>query len=238
MTGTVLFIMTGADHWTLNDGSRHATGFWAEEAVAPLEVLRAAGYRVTVATPGGVRPPVDEASLDAGTVGSAEKADHLREVVETAPEFQSPIALSDVDLADYDAIFVPGGHGPMEDLAVDPDAGAVLTAADRAGTPLAIVCHGPAILLSATTEDGTNVFTGRTVTGFSDAEEEQGGLADMAPWLLQDRLTEAGLHVTVGAPWSVHLESDGNLLTGQNPASSEPLAHALLGRLETPGDNR
>ncbi|MFW0793832.1 type 1 glutamine amidotransferase domain-containing protein [Gordonia sp. CPCC 205515] len=232
MAGNVLFIMTGADHWTLNDGSSHKTGFWAEEAVAPLEVFREAGYHVTVATPGGVRPPVDEASLADDAVGSADRAAELRHVVDTAPELQKPIALADVDLSTFAAVFVPGGHGPMEDLAVDTTAGALLVAADKAKIPLGVVCRGPAILLAATDDNGANAFVGRRVTGFTNAEEEQGGLADKAPWLLQDRLTEAGLTVTMGEPWAPHVESDGNLITGQNPASSELLARTLLQRLE------
>ncbi|MCR5979001.1 type 1 glutamine amidotransferase domain-containing protein [Gordonia jinghuaiqii] len=232
MARQILFIMTGADHWTLNDGSSHKTGFWAEEAVAPLEVFRAAGYEVTVATPGGVRPPVDENSLSVDSIGSADRAAEIRHVVETAPELQKPISLSDVTIADYDAVFVPGGHGPMEDLAVDADAGALLVDADRAELPIGVVCHGPAILLAATDGDGVNAFAGRTVTGFSNAEEQQAGLADKAPWLLEDRLTQAGVKVTTGDPWAVHLESDGNLLTGQNPASSESLARAVVDRLE------
>ncbi|MCZ4536746.1 type 1 glutamine amidotransferase domain-containing protein [Gordonia terrae] len=232
MTRNILFIMTGAGSWTLNDGSSHKTGFWAEEAVAPLEVFRAAGYKVTVATPNGAKPPVDETSLSVESIGTPERAAAIRHVVETAPELQKPIALTDVRIADYDAVFVPGGHGPMEDLAVDADAGALLIAADEAQLPLGIVCHGPAILLAANNSDGVNAFAGRTVTGFSNAEEEQAGLADKAPWLLQDRLTQAGFKVTLAEPWTVHIETDGNLLTGQNPASSESLARTLLDRLE------
>lgn len=136
-TGKILFVMTGADEWTLDDGSKHKTGFWAEEAAAPLEVFREAGFAVTVATPRGVRPPVDEASLAPDAVGSAERAEQIRTLLETAPELQNPIALSDADVAEYDAVFVPGGHGPMEDLAVDADAGALLIAADRARRPSA-----------------------------------------------------------------------------------------------------
>ncbi|AZG47737.1 type 1 glutamine amidotransferase domain-containing protein [Gordonia insulae] len=230
MARTVLFVMTGSDHWTLKDGTRHPTGFWAEEAVAPLEILKDAGYEVTVATPGGVRPPVDEGSLSTESAGSAETAAHLRDVVESAPEFRNPIALSDVDVADYDAVFVPGGHGPMEDLAVDADAGRILVAA-TSDRPVGVVCHGPAILLSAVDADGKNAFAGYTVTGFTNTEEEQAGLAAKAPWLLQDRLTDAGLKVLTGDPWVSHIETDRNLLTGQNPASSSTLAHALLERL-------
>lgn len=232
MTHNILFVMTGADAWTLNDGSSHKTGFWAEEAAAPLEVFRKAGYSVTVATPGGVRPPVDEGSLSPDAVGSAERADEIRNVVETAPELQKPIALSDVKIADYDAVFVPGGHGPMEDLAVDADAGALLIAADQAKKTIGIVCHGPAVLLAAKGEDGVNVFSGRTVTCFGNAEEQQAGLADKAPWLLEDRLTHEGFKVTLGLPWTVHTQADGNLLTGQNPASSEKLAHEVVQRVK------
>ncbi|WP_279106243.1 type 1 glutamine amidotransferase domain-containing protein [Gordonia paraffinivorans] len=230
-TGKILFVMTGADEWTLADGSKHKTGFWAEEAAVPLEVFREAGFAVTVATPRGVRPPVDEASLAPDAVGSAERAEQIRTLLETAPELQNPIALSDADVAEYDAVFVPGGHGPMEDLAVDADAGALLIAADRARKTIGIVCHGPAILLAAKGEDGVNAFSGRTVTCFGNAEEQQAGLADKAPWLLEDRLTHEGFRVTLGLPWTVHTESDGNLLTGQNPASSEKLAHEVVQRL-------
>ncbi|MEO9330253.1 type 1 glutamine amidotransferase domain-containing protein [Gordonia aurantiaca] len=230
-TKKILFVMTGADEWTLNDGSKHKTGFWAEEAAAPLEVFREAGYTVTVATPGGVRPPVDEASLAPDAVGSAVRAERIRTIVETAAELRDPVALADVDVTDYDAVFVPGGHGPMEDLASDDDAGRLLIAADRARKTIGIVCHGPAILLAAKDDDGVNTFSGRKVTCFGNAEEQQAGLADKAPWLLEDRLTHEGFRVTLGLPWTVHTEADGNLLTGQNPASSETLAREVLQRL-------
>ncbi|MBY4572878.1 type 1 glutamine amidotransferase domain-containing protein [Gordonia paraffinivorans] len=230
--GAILFVVTGADEWTLNDGSKHKTGFWAEEAVVPLEVFREAGYDVTVATPGGVRPPVDEGSLAPDVVGPAERAAQLRHLVDTDPELQDPIALADADISEYDAVFVPGGHGPMEDLATDVDAGRLLIAADRATKTIGVVCHGPAVLLAALGDDGVNVFSGRTVTCFGNAEEQQGGLADKAPWLLEDRLTHAGFKVTLGLPWTVHTQADGNLLTGQNPASSEKLAREILQRLK------
>src|SRR5690242_10227727 len=108
----ILFIMTGAGAWTLKDGSKHPTGFWAEEAAVPYEQFKQAGHEIVVATPGGVVPPVDEGSL----AGDAAK---FREVLDAAPEFKNPIALADVNLDDYAAVYVPGGHGPMEDLAVD-----------------------------------------------------------------------------------------------------------------------
>jgi putative intracellular protease/amidase len=231
MARTVLFVMTGSNQWTLKDGTKHPTGFWAEEAVAPFEIFRDAGLDVTVATPGGVRPPVDEGSLSAENAGSEEAAAHFRDVIENAPEFQNPIALSAVKLADFDAVFVPGGHGPMEDLAVDADAGTILTSAKQADLPVGIVCHGPAILLSAVDSNGQSLFAGKTVTAFTNVEEQQAGLADQAPWLLQDRLTDAGLKVIADEPWAPHVETDGSLFTGQNPASSAPLATALVERL-------
>lgn len=117
----ILFVMTGADQWTLADGSTHPTGFWAEEAVAPYEAFKAAGHEVTVATPDGVVSPVDQGSLSSDANGGPEQAARIRAVVETAPEFQAPIALTEVRLDDYAAVYVPGGHGPMEDLAVNAD---------------------------------------------------------------------------------------------------------------------
>ncbi|MFF9060462.1 type 1 glutamine amidotransferase domain-containing protein [Streptomyces sp. NPDC101213] len=227
----ILFVMTGADHWTLADGSRHPTGFWAEEAVAPYEAFRAAGHEVVVATPGGVVPPVDKGSLAAESNGGQEEADRVAAGLEKMTELRRPVRLEDVDLADYAAVFYPGGHGPMEDLAVDTTSGRILATALESGTPLGVVCHGPAALLAAVKEDGTNVFAGRRVAAFTNDEETQAGLADKAKWLLQDRLTEAGVDVQIGEPWAPYVIVDGNLVTGQNPASSAPLAAELLKKL-------
>ncbi|MGV9559569.1 type 1 glutamine amidotransferase domain-containing protein [Streptomyces sp. NPDC003401] len=227
----ILFVMTGADHWTLADGSLHPTGFWAEEAVAPYEAFRAAGHEVVVATPGGVVPPVDKGSLAAGANGGQEGADRVAAGLEKMTELRSPVRLEDVDLADYAAVFYPGGHGPMEDLAVDAVSGRILATALESGTPLGVVCHGPAALLAAVKEDGTNVFAGRRITAFTNDEETQAGLADRAKWLLQDRLTAAGVDVRIGEPWAPHVIVDGNLVTGQNPSSSAPLAAELLKKL-------
>lgn len=227
----ILFVMTGADQWTLADGSKHPTGFWAEEATVPYEAFKAAGHEITVATPGGVVSPVDAGSLAPAANGGAEKAAAVRAVVENAPEFQAPLPLADVTVKDYDAVYVPGGHGPMEDLAVDADSGRLLTRALESGLPLGVVCHGPAALLAAVKADGTNAFAGYRVTAFTNTEEQLAGSADKAKWLLQDRLTEAGLKVEVGEPWAPHVEVDRNVVTGQNPASSAPLATELLKKL-------
>ena len=227
----ILFVMTGADHWTLADGTLHPTGFWAEEAVAPYEAFRAAGHEVVVATPGGVVPPVDKGSLAAELNGGQEGADRVAAGLAAMTELQRPVRLEDVDLADYAAVFYPGGHGPMEDLAVNATSGRLLTTALESGMPLGVVCHGPAALLAAVKEDGSNAFAGRRVAAFTNDEEMQAGLGDKARWLLQDRLTEAGVEVQTGAPWAPYVIVDGNLVTGQNPASSAPLAAELLKKL-------
>ncbi|MGW8350983.1 type 1 glutamine amidotransferase domain-containing protein [Streptomyces wedmorensis] len=224
----ILFVMTGVDHWTLADGTKHPTGFWAEEAVAPYEALTAAGYEVVVATPGGVVPTVDRGSLAPEANGGQEAADRIAAVLGSMEELKKPIRLEDVDLAEYDAVFYPGGHGPMEDLAVDATSGRLLIDALESGKPLAVVCHGPAALLAATRPDGTNAFAGYKVAAFTNAEETQAGLADKAKWLLESRLVEAGVEVRVGEPWAPNVVVDRNLVTGQNPASSAPLAAEVV----------
>ena len=163
----ILFLMTGADHWTLADGTAHPTGYWADEAVIPYEAFKAEGHQVTVATPGGVRPPVDRASLSPEANGGAENADRVKAVVSSAPEFQAPLDLDAVRLEDFDALYVPGGHGPMEDLAVDGAAGRILRRALETGLPTVIVCPGPSALLAAVTEGGANAYAGYRVTSFS-----------------------------------------------------------------------
>ncbi|MEU6236506.1 type 1 glutamine amidotransferase domain-containing protein [Kitasatospora sp. NPDC047058] len=227
----ILFVVTGATHWTLADGTRHPTGFWAEEAVAPYQAFTAAGHEVTVATPGGVVPTVDRGSLAPEVNGGPEGAERIAAGLDAFAGLRQPVRLEDVDLADYDAVFYPGGHGPMEDLAVNADSGRLLVAALDSGKPLGVVCHGPAALLAATRADGGNAFAGYRLTGFTDAEETQAGLADKAKWLLQTRLVEAGADFQEGEPWAPHVVVDRNLVTGQNPASSVPLADELLRRL-------
>jgi putative intracellular protease/amidase len=224
----ILFIMTGANEWTLNDGAKHTTGYWAEEAVVPLDAFKDAGHEVTVATPGGVVPPVDPVSLNEDAAGGAEPAARYRDAVANAPEFAAPVDLAAVDAADYDAVYVPGGHGPMEDLATDADGGRVLTETLTAGKPVGLVCHGLAALLPAQTRDGANAFADYRITGFTDREERIGHLADKAPWLLQTRLEQAGLRFEAGAPFEPHVEVDRTVVTGQNPQSSHTAADELL----------
>lgn len=227
----ILFVMTGADHWTLADGTKHPSGFWAEEAVAPYEAFTAAGHEVVVATPGGVAPTVDRASLAAEVNGGQENADRIAGALASITALQHPVDLGDVDLGEYAAVFYPGGHGPMEDLAVDAESGRLLTRALESGLPLGVVCHGPAAMLAARKEDGTNAFAGYRLTGFTNVEETQAGLADKAKWLLQNRLVEIGADFQEGGPWAPNVVVDRNLVTGQNPASSAPLAAELLKKL-------
>jgi putative intracellular protease/amidase len=229
---SLLVVVTGADHWTLDDGTQHPTGYWAEELVAPMKVFRDAGLDVTIATPGGVSPTVDDASLSPEGAGGQERAAELRDDLAALDDLlASPVALEEVSPADYDGVFVPGGHGPMEDLAASRELGSLLIAMVDDDKVIAAVCHGPAALLSATREDGEWVFAGRDVTGFTNAEEAQAGLADRAPWLLEDRLRDAGGTVTNGPAWQPFSVVDRNVVTGQNPASSTEVAEKTVGRL-------
>ncbi|GAA2797393.1 type 1 glutamine amidotransferase domain-containing protein [Saccharopolyspora taberi] len=223
----ILFVMTGADHWTLADGTQHPTGYWAEEFAAPYQAFTAAGHEIVVATPGGVLPTVDRASLAPEVNGGQEAADRVAAVLESASELRGPIKVEEVDLADYAAVFYPGGHGPMEDLAVNADSGRLLTGALASGKPLAVVCHAPAALL-ATESGGTSPFRGYRLTGFTNAEEAQAGFADKAKWLLQDRLVALGAEFSEAEPWTPNVVVDRNLFTGQNPASSAPLAAEVV----------
>jgi putative intracellular protease/amidase len=227
----ILFVMTGADHWTLADGTKHPTGFWAEEAVAPYQAFTAAGHEIVVATPGGVVPPLDQGSLAPQFNGGEEGARKVADALASISEIQHPVKLEDVDLDDYAAVFYPGGHGPMEDLAVDAVSGKLLIDVLASGRPLGVVCHAPAALLAAIKADGGNAFAGYRLTGFSNAEETQGGLAAGAKWLLQDRLVEIGADYQEGDPWAPNVVVDRNLITGQNPASAGPAAAEMLKKL-------
>jgi putative intracellular protease/amidase len=230
---SLLLVLTGADHWTLDDGTRHPTGFWAEELILPMRVFRDAGVEVTIATPGGVRPTVDEASLSADVAGGGEQAAELRgELDSLADELSSPVALEEVSPDDYDGVFVPGGHGPMEDLASSAELGRLVVTMLDDDKVVAAVCHGPAALLSATRPDGSWAFAGRTLAGFTNEEETQAGLADNAPWLLEDRMREAGGEMESGPAWQPFAVVDDNVVTGQNPASSTEVAQKTVEALD------
>ena len=223
----ILFVVTGASYWTLNDGTRHPTGYWAEEFAAPYSELTGAGHELVVATPGGVVPHVDVMSLRPSMAGSERIARELEEILRSAEELRRPIELADARLNDYDAVYYPGGHGPMEDLWDNADSGRLLIAALASGKPLAIVCHAPAAML-ATRRGGVSPFAGYHITAFTNDEEEAVGLRAKARWLLEDELVKIGVHFTRGEIWKPYTVVDRNLYTGQNPASAAPLAHELL----------
>ncbi|GAA4557878.1 type 1 glutamine amidotransferase domain-containing protein [Planotetraspora kaengkrachanensis] len=224
----ILFVMTGARHWTLADGTEHPTGYWAEEFVAPQQAFTAAGHEIVVATPGGVVPPVDQASLTPEMAGGRDVVAAMTAALHAAAQLRRPITLESADLAEYAAIFYPGGHGPMEDLAVDTESARLLVEAMDAGKPVGLMCHGLAALLATELPDGTSPFTGYRITGFTKAEETQTGLAERARWILEDRLAALGTRFSAGEPWAPHVVVDRNVHTGQNPASSAPLAAELL----------
>src|ERR1700757_4553101 len=195
---SVLIVVSAANHWTLNDGTSHPTGYWAEELAEPHKIFASASWDITIATPGGVAPTVDRLSL--GLVGGLPPK--TRAVAEYLRQHDSALAhpkvLADIDPADYDVVFYPGGHGPMEDLAVDADSGRLLTAGR---------------------EDGTWPFEEYRMTALSNVEERLNPFARKARWLLQDRLIESGAIYRKGRlPLRPFVQVDRNLYTGQNPA--------------------
>ncbi len=231
---SILMVLTGAKVWTLKDGTAHPTGFWAEEFITPHKTFTAAGLQVSIATPGGVRPTVDTLSLtlemnnnDAAAI--AEQKAYLRSLDET---LGMTLKLEEVSPDTYDAIFIVGGHGPMQDLAVYPPIGELLAAMlDNPQKIVASLCHGPASFLSAHRADGTWLFKGRKLTGFSNEEETQATFAGNAPWLLEDRLRLAGAHYEAMPAMTTNVVVDGNLITGQQQLSAGVTANAVLKQL-------
>ncbi|MEY9886820.1 putative intracellular protease/amidase [Catenulispora sp. MAP12-49] len=224
----VLFIVSGATYWVLKDGTRYATGYWAEEFANPYKILTEAGHEVVVATPRGVTPNVDMMSLRPEMVGGNEAALELEAIIRSAEAMRRPLQLSDVRLEDYDAVYLPGGHGPMADLAFDADVGRLLTQQLTSGNPLFIVCHAPAALL-ATRIHGESPFKGFHITCFTNDEEEGVGLAPLAPWLLETDVKEkVGVKFSRGPMWKPYMVEDRNLVTGQNPASAAILGNRML----------
>ena len=224
----VLFVLTGATYWVLKDGTRYATGYWAEEFAAPYKLITEAGHEVVVATPNGVTPNVDMMSLRPSMAGGEQGALDLEEIIRSAEVMRRPLQLSDVRLEDYDAVYLPGGHGPMADLALDADVGRILTAQLASGKPLAIVCHGPSAIL-ATRIHGESPFKGYRMTCFTNDEEEGVGLASRVTWLLETELKDKiGVEFSRGEIWKPYMVEDRNLITGQNPDSAAVLGGRLL----------
>lgn len=227
----ILIVLSAADKWTRTDGSLYETGVWAQEFVDLDEPFRRAGFAVDLASPGGVVPTMDKRSLDPKLVGE-DVAERMRTyLAQNAERIAHPLILADVTTASYDAIVIPGGHGPVEDLYKDPDMGRVLLEADRAGTVIAAVCHGPAALLAARDESGHWPFAGRKMTSLTDEEEIEFGTAENAPWLLAETLRKRGAAFEQGPNWKTYVVQDGNLLTGQNPQSSAALAEMVIAAL-------
>ncbi|MGW3341155.1 type 1 glutamine amidotransferase domain-containing protein [Streptomyces sp. NPDC001009] len=224
----ILFVLTGASYWTLRDGHRHPTGYWAEEFVAPYTAFTKAGHKVTVATPGGVVPVVDTMSLRPSMTGGEDNSLELESAIEAAEELRHPLPLGQVGIDDYDAVYYPGGHGPMEDLSSDADSSRLLRETLASGKPLGIVCHAPAALLATRDEDGSTPFAGYRVAGFSNEEEAGVGFAEKAKWLLEDELKKLPTEYSRGPVWEPYTVVDRTLYTGQNPASSGPLAEEML----------
>jgi putative intracellular protease/amidase len=193
----------------------------------PYSAVSGAGHDIVVATPGGTVPYVDVMSLRPSMAGSVEIAGQLEEVLRSAEELRRPIELADARLDDYDAVYYPGGHGPMEDLWRDAGSGRLLIAALASGKPLAIVCHAPAAIL-ATRRNGVSPFAGYLVTAFTNDEEDGVGLREKAPWTAEDELVKLGVDFVRGEMWKPFTVVDRNLYTGQNPASAGPLAEEFL----------
>ena len=224
----VLFIVSGTTYLVLKDGTRYATGYWAEEFARPYKAITDAGHEVVVATPGGVTPTVDMMSLRPSMTGGDQAALDLEAIIRSAEVMRRPLQLSDVRLDDYDAVYLPGGHGPMQDLAFDADVGRLLTAQLASGNPLAIVCHGPAAIL-ATRIHGVSPFKDYRITCFTNDEEEGIGLASRAQWLLETEIQDkVGVQFSRAPMWEPYMVEDRNLITGQNPNSAIVLAERLL----------
>ncbi|MBW4095768.1 MAG: type 1 glutamine amidotransferase domain-containing protein [Acidobacteria bacterium] len=221
----ILMVVSAADSLTMRDGSEHPTGYWAEELVVSHQNLLAAGHTVQIATPGGVKPTVDQVSLAPESAGGQDRADGFRDYIASIDaELTSPLVLADVNAADYDAVVIPGGHGPMADLYKDADLGKILIAANKAEKIIAPFCHGPSALLSAVDDDGTFAFAGRRLTVFTNEEELNGGTGPNTPWFVEDVLKDRGAIIENAAAWSSNVVRDGNLITGQNPQSSADVA--------------
>jgi putative intracellular protease/amidase len=207
------------------------TGFWLEEFAAPYYVFKDAGATITLASPQGGQPPLDPKSDDAASQTT------WTERFKADPAAQAMLAsthkLSSVQADAFDAVFYPGGHGPLWDLAEDSASIALIEATLAAGKPVVAVCHAPAVLRHPKTPDGKSVVEGKEVTGFTNTEEEAVGLTQVVPFLVEDMLKANGGHYSKGADWQPYVLTDGLLITGQNPASSEPAARALLDKLAT-----
>lgn len=219
----ILLVLTSHDR--LGDTGKK-TGFWLEEFTTPFYVLKDGGAEVVLASPKGGQPPLDPKSD--GPDSQTESTERFANDVAARKQLASTKNLSDMMAEDFDGVFYPGGHGPMWDMPDNPTSIALLEAFVRAGKPVAAVCHAPAALVNVRDANGDYLVKGRKVTGFSNGEEDAVDLSDVVPFMLEDKLRERGGIYSKGADWAAYAVVDGQLITGQNPASSQLVAEKLL----------
>lgn len=219
----ILMVLTSHDQ--LGDTGKK-TGFWLEEFAAPYYVFKDAGAQITLASPHGGQPPLDPKSDDENAQTDATR--RFKADAEAQKQLASTVPLSSVKAGDFDAVFYPGGHGPLWDLAEDPHSIALIEKTFAAGKPLALVCHAPGVLRHTKAPDGSPLVQGKKVTGFTNSEEDAVQLTKIVPFLVEDMLKANGGVYSKGPDWAPYVLTDGTLITGQNPASSEQGAHALL----------
>jgi putative intracellular protease/amidase len=222
----ILMVLTSHDRLG-NTGRK--TGFWLEEFAAPYYVFKDAGVKLTLASPLGGQPPLDPTSDNPESQTDATRRFKADRAAQSA--LAATVKLSTLKATDFDAVFYPGGHGPLWDLAEDTASIALVDTMIAAGKPVAAVCHAPGVLRHARAPSGQALVRGKNVTGFTNTEEEAAGLSKVVPFLVEDMLKDNGGHFSKAADWHAHVVVDGLLITGQNPASSEPAAKALLAKL-------
>jgi putative intracellular protease/amidase len=222
----ILMVITSHDRLGSTD---HKTGFWLEEFAAPYYVFKDAGASLTLASPLGGQPPVDPKSEDAASQTDATRRFKGDSAAQSA--LASTVRLSTLHASDFDAVFYPGGHGPLWDLAEDTASIALIEAMITTGKPVAAVCHAPGVLRHVMAPGGVPLVKGRNVTGFTNTEEQAAGLTKVVPFLVEDTLKQLGGRFSRASDWQSHVVVDGLLITGQNPASSGPAAEALLAKL-------
>ena len=222
----ILMVLTSHDQ--LGDTGKK-TGFWLEEFAAPYYVFVDAKAQVTLASPKGGQPPLDPKSDDADAQTDATR--RFKEDDGAQAALANTVPLGEVDPYDFDAVFYPGGHGPLWDLAEDKDSITLIEAFYAANKPVSAVCHAPGVFKNVQAPDGHPIVKGKKVTGFTNSEEEAVGLTKVVPFLVEDMLVAKGAQYSKAADWASYVVEDGHLITGQNPASSEGVAQALLKRL-------
>lgn len=222
----VLMVLTSHDQLG-NTGEK--TGFWLEEFAAPYYVFKDAGAQITLASPKGGQPPLDPKS-DLPDFQTA-ATERFKNDEQSQAALASTVKLADVDASQFDAVFYPGGHGPLWDIVSDAHSIDIIEKLAAAGKPVGVVCHATAALLNAKAADGSALVAGKKVTGFSNTEEEAVQLTEVVPFLLEDALKEKGGLYDKGADWGSFVLEDGALISGQNPGSSEAAAQAVLARL-------